>query len=101
MKKIVILATHVISDIEFISKEILLVRQGELIQEGSPKQLLDSLKGMVWNVYMSEQQLKQQQENGAKIVNLTYAGDEICARILSDSKSLYILEQDATFMCEV
>lgn len=84
--KIVILATHVISDIEFISKEILLVRQGELIQEGSPKQLLDSLKGMVWNVYMSEQQLKQQQENGAKIVNLTYAGDEICARILSDSK---------------
>ena len=30
--KIVILATHVISDIEFISKEILLVRQGELIQ---------------------------------------------------------------------
>ena len=99
--KIVILATHVISDIEFISKEILLVRQGELIQEGSPKQLLDGLKGMVWNVYMSEQQLKQQQENGAKIVNLTYAGDEICARILSDSKSLYILEQDATFMCQV
>ena len=30
---------------------------------------------------MSEQQIKQQQENGAKIVNLTYAGDEICARI--------------------
>ena len=35
---------------------------------------------------MFEKQLKEYQETGVKIVNLTYAGDEICARILSDSK---------------
>lgn len=87
--KIVIIATHVISDIEFIAKEILLVRQGELIQQGSPKQLLQALKGMVWNVYMNEEQLKMYEKNEKKIVNLTYAGDEICARILSDTRPEY------------
>lgn len=84
--KIVILATHVISDIEFIAKEILLVRQGELIHQGSPKQLLQDLEGMVWNVYIEEGQLRMYEEKGMKIVNLTYAGDEICARILSSTK---------------
>ncbi|MBD5088043.1 MAG: ATP-binding cassette domain-containing protein [Clostridiales bacterium] len=84
--KIVILATHVISDIEFIAKEILLVRQGELIQQGEPKELLEKLKGKVWNVYMNEQELKQYEEEGIRIVNLTYAGEKICARILNQSK---------------
>lgn len=84
--KIVILATHVISDIEFIAKEILLVRQGELIQQGEPKELLEGLQGMVWNVYMNEPELKQYEEEGRQIVNLTYAGEKICARILSQFK---------------
>lgn len=84
--KIVILATHVISDIEFIAKEILLVREGELIQQGSPKQLLQKLEGFVWNVYLKEEQLRKYEEEGMKIVNLTYAGDEICARMLSEKK---------------
>ena len=84
--KIVILATHVISDVEFIAKEILLVRQGELIQQGEPRHLLQNLSGMVWDVYMDELELKRYEEEGIKIVNLTYAGEKICARILSSSK---------------
>lgn len=84
--KIVILATHVISDVEFIAKEILLLRQGELIRQGEPRQLLQDLSGMVWNVYMDESELKRYEEAGTKIVNLTYAGEKICARILSGSK---------------
>lgn len=84
--KIVILATHVISDIEFIAKEILLIRQGELIQQGEPKELLENIDGMVWNVYMNESELKKYEEEKIRIVNLTYAGEKICARILNSSK---------------
>lgn len=84
--KIVILATHVISDIEFIAKEILLIQRGKLIEEGEPKQLLQNLNGMVWNVYMNESELKQYEQQKIPIVNLTYAGDNICARILCREK---------------
>lgn len=87
--KIVIIATHVISDIEFIAKEILLVRKGELLRQGSPKVLLEELKGKVWNTYLSGEELEELEkcENPKmKIVSLTYAGDTICVRILSDTK---------------
>lgn len=84
--KIVMIATHVISDIEFIAKEILLVRQGELIQQGSPKQLLQELEDMVWNVYVQEEQINEIEKNGSKLVNITYVGDEICARVLSSTR---------------
>lgn len=93
--KIVILATHVISDIEFIAKEILLVRQGVLIRQGEPKDLLEDLRGVVWNVYMDGQEWKQYEEAGVRTVNLTYAGDKICARVLSDSKPGFGMADEA------
>lgn len=82
--KIVILATHVISDIEFIAKRIVLLRLGELIQKGEPRELLRSLKGMVWNVYVQGDELDFYVENGIRIVNKTYVGDQVCVRILHD-----------------
>ncbi len=81
--KIVILATHVISDIEFIAREILFVRKGKLIQQGEPKQLLKNLDGMVWNVYMNEKELLQYEKEHIPIVSLAYAGEKICARVLN------------------
>ena len=81
--KIVILATHVISDIEFIAREILFIRKGELIQQGEPKQLLQNLSGIVWNVYMNEKELRQYEKEHVPIVSLAYAGEKICARILN------------------
>lgn len=84
--KIVILATHVISDIEFIAREILLIRRGNIIRQGEPRELLAGLNGMVWNVYMDTAELRQYENEDAKIVSLTYAGEKICARILSSRR---------------
>lgn len=84
--KIVILATHVISDIEFIAKEILLMRRGELIEQGEPQMLLRKLNGKVWNVYVEEDDFRKYEESGVKILNVTYAGEQVCVRILSDTE---------------
>ena len=40
-EKIVIIATHVVSDIEFIAKEVLLLKKGEIIGSGKPHELCD------------------------------------------------------------
>ena len=45
--KIIIIATHIVSDIEFVAKEIILLKQGEVIDHGSPQQLLENLEGIV------------------------------------------------------
>ena len=41
--RIVLLATHIVSDIEAIAGEILLLKQGKLIKAASPKELMTSL----------------------------------------------------------
>ena len=35
--KIVILSTHIVSDVDYIANEILIMKNGELIQHGSPE----------------------------------------------------------------
>ena len=38
--KIVILATHIVSDVESIAKEILLLKKGKIIEKGTPYELI-------------------------------------------------------------
>ena len=44
------LATHIVSDLEYIAREILLLKQGTLLQQGTPAALVQSLEGKVWTV---------------------------------------------------
>lgn len=47
LNKIVILSTHVVSDIEFIAQKLILLSDGQLIQQGTPKQFLAQMNGSV------------------------------------------------------
>lgn len=52
--KIVLITTHIVSDIETIASEILLINQGELVISGSPLELKDKVNGdNLEDVYMS------------------------------------------------
>lgn len=46
--RIVILATHIVSDIEFIANQIILLHEGIMLKNGSPVQLCEELNGKVW-----------------------------------------------------
>ena len=46
--KIVILSTHIVSDIEFIADEIIVMKAGKKILTGTPEELLQDLRGSVW-----------------------------------------------------
>ena len=58
-EKIVILSTHIMSDISFISKEILLMRDGKIIKQGSPQHLLSELEKFVWSVDVTLEELPE------------------------------------------
>lgn len=57
LNQIVIIATHVVSDIAFIAKEILLMKKGTLIDSGSPHELCSSINGKVFELSCSEDNL--------------------------------------------
>lgn len=46
----ILLATHIVSDVECIAREILLLKQGTLLQQGTPAALEQSVTGKVWTV---------------------------------------------------
>ena len=57
--KIVLIATHVVSDIEFISKDILLMKKGEMIGNGSADQWEDRLEGLVFESDVEAERLQE------------------------------------------
>ena len=45
--KIVLLSTHIVSDVEYIADSILMMRAGSFIMQGSPAEVVRGVKGMV------------------------------------------------------
>lgn len=46
--KIVLLSTHIVSDVEYIADEILIMRAGSVVLSGAPSELVAEAKGRVW-----------------------------------------------------
>lgn len=46
--KSVLIATHVVQDIEFIATRILMLRQGKMVDQGEPDVLVEKISGHVW-----------------------------------------------------
>ena len=60
--RIVLLATHIVSDIEAIAKEILIMKSGEVVETDTPGRLIAKVSKYVWNVEIDEAGLPEMQE---------------------------------------
>jgi ABC-2 type transport system ATP-binding protein len=47
-ERIVILSTHIVSDVEAVATEIAIIRQGRLVSHRTPEELLRTVEGKVW-----------------------------------------------------
>lgn len=82
--KIVIIATHVVTDVEFIAKEIIMLSEGEILRSGSPSALLKELDGKVWNLYITDEELSAANER-YKVSNIARDGEVVIARVIAES----------------
>lgn len=46
--RIVILSTHIVSDVEYIAEKILMMKSGQIIHFGSPGEITSEIDGLVW-----------------------------------------------------
>lgn len=63
LNKIVIIATHVVADIEFIANEIIMLKKGVVIDSGPPQLLTSIIDGHVWNVHVDESSISTWQQS--------------------------------------
>jgi ABC-2 type transport system ATP-binding protein len=83
--RIVLLSTHIVSDIEFIAKEILVLKDGQLIEKETPQKLLKGIEDKVWTAFVSEAEISNFQSK-YKVGNIARAQEKFQLRIISDSK---------------
>lgn len=85
LDKIVILATHLVSDIEYIAKEVVLIKQGELLTKNKPSVLLSEImQDKVWHISIPSEELKEIQKIYT-ITNISSEQDQaVSVKIVSD-----------------
>lgn len=83
--KIVILSTHIVSDIEFIANEVLVMKDGKLVEKSSLEEILDTVRGKVYTLSVNECDLEEV-ETKFKISSMIRNNSEINVRVVGDKK---------------
>ena len=82
--KIVILSTHIVSDIEAIADEVLLMKKGRFVLQGTVSELIEKAKGKVWELTVLPEEARKWQEK-TTVANLRHEGKQVVLRIISDT----------------
>lgn len=85
--KIIILATHIVSDIETIADNVILLKSGKIVLFGDTEKATDSVIGKVWNVPSDNQEAEgyvSQHQNSTIIKS----GDSVSLHIVHEKKPL-------------
>ena len=83
--KIVILSTHIVSDIEAIADEVLLMKKGKFILKGTVQELTQKANGKVWEMTVPPSEARRWQAK-TTVANLRHEGRDVVLRIISDHR---------------
>lgn len=83
--KIVILSTHIVSDVEAIADEVLIMKKGKIMLQGTVPELIQKANGKVWELAVSLEEAKRWQANST-IANVRHEGQQVVLRMISDHK---------------
>lgn len=82
--KIILLATHVVSDIECIADRVLFIKKGRIVAEGTPEELINSMIGKVGEITCSLENVEGLQEK-YRIGNIRQRKSGLVLRIAGDT----------------
>ena len=81
--KIILLATHIVSDIECIADKVLLLKSGEIIATGTPVELIESMAGKVGEITCTLDEVGELQKE-YKIGNIRQRKNGLALRVVGD-----------------
>ena len=81
--RLVLLSTHIVSDVEFIANEIILMNKGELFFTGTAEDVISSIKSEVWTCNVPRQDVEKYLQHYL-VANVKTSSQGAELRILSD-----------------
>lgn len=85
LDKIVIIATHVVSDVKFTARDVIFLKKGVIADSGSAAEMTAKAAGKVWNMTVPAEKVAEYQ-NKMRVTNIVSAEGGASIRVLSDEK---------------
>jgi ABC-type multidrug transport system ATPase subunit len=86
-RRLVILSTHIVSDIESIAGEIAVIREGRLVAAGTPEELLRSAAGTAWELVLPSAEFERVRA-GLTVSSVVRRPDGVHLRLVSPERPL-------------
>ena len=83
--KIIIISTHIVSDIEYISDQVILMKKGRFILQGTTEELTAEAEGMVWSCRVPVREWAAF-EISHTVANSRNLGEMVEARVISPER---------------
>ena len=83
-EKIVILSTHIVSDVSYIADTILMMKQGQILLQEPMATVTNSINGKVWELLVDERTAAQYSRRFS-VVNLHHEGNMVRLRIVDEN----------------
>ncbi len=83
-EKIVILSTHIVSDVSYIADTILMMKQGRFLLQESMSTVTDSIRGKVWEL-LADEKTAAKYSKTFSVVNLHHENNLVKLRIISET----------------
>ncbi len=81
--RVVILSTHIVGDLSVNATSMALLKQGRVQFHGSPSELLDEVRGLVWVVRVAEDRLADLQA-ACSVTSVTHRPEGLEARVVAE-----------------
>ena len=82
-ERLVLLSTHIVPDVEYIAKEILLMKDGKFCASGTFKELMTSMSEQVWRMTVQRSEVEHYL-NKYKVSNVRSVPEGAELRVLSE-----------------
>ena len=82
---VVILSTHIVEDVRELCSRMAIISQGQLLQEGEPRQALNALKGCVWKKVVATDAEREALEKSFHVISTHLLGGLHEVRVYSVS----------------
>ncbi|MCM1252462.1 MAG: ABC transporter ATP-binding protein [Clostridium sp.] len=102
--RIIILSTHIVSDVEYIADRIMIMKDGKMIKTGTEEELAKEVKDCVWKCLVPEKEAMELNKQYI-VSNLKNQGDKVELRIVSrqkpvaDAEPLEVTLEDIYLYC--
>ena len=82
-EKIILLSTHIVSDIEAIANQLIIIRKGEITETGNIDQLVERVAGKVWEAAIGQDMMNTVSTERA-VIHIKQMGKDVQVRFVGD-----------------